>query len=112
MGASRQDDAYVIQRIEAYLANELLPDTKGLAIFSRAGDQPFFLPLQLYVAVPNWVAADSTPDIDHLVELKDMYHRAAGGQARHRQVLFSGLGPEVYCLWLRGQPAGKAQGAP
>lgn len=73
--ASRQDLADAIHRIEAYVAKELLPDTKGLAVFSRAGDEPFFLPLQFHVAVPNWLAADSTPNIYHLVELKDTYHR-------------------------------------
>ena len=63
VGASRQDFADAVQRIETYLANELLPDATGLAVFSRAGDSPFFLPLQFHVAVPNWVAADSTPNI-------------------------------------------------
>ena len=42
---------------------------------SRAGEQPFFLPLQFQVPLPNWIALDSTPNIYHLVELKDTYHR-------------------------------------
>ena len=43
----------------------------GLKIqgFSRAGDQPVFLPLQFHIAVPNWMVADRTPNIYHLVEL-------------------------------------------
>ena len=74
-GSRRQDLAKARQRIEAHLANELLTDTKGAAVFSRAGDQPYFLPLQFRVPLPNWVAADGTPNIYHLVELKDTYHR-------------------------------------
>jgi hypothetical protein len=74
-GASGQDLAQARQRIEAYLAGGLLPNTKGAAVFSRAGDQPYFLPLQFRVPLPNWGAADSTPNIYHLVELKDTYHR-------------------------------------
>ncbi len=42
---------------------------------SRAGEQPFFLPLQFQVPLPNWIAVDSTPNIYHLIELKDTYHR-------------------------------------
>jgi stalled ribosome rescue protein Dom34 len=57
------------------LATELLPNSKGIAVFSRAGEQPFFLPLQFQVPLPNWIAVDRTPNIYHLVELKDTYHR-------------------------------------
>ena len=46
-----------------------------MAIFSRAGGEPFFLPLQFRVPLPNWMAVDTTPNIYHLVELKDTYHR-------------------------------------
>jgi protein required for attachment to host cells len=74
-GSRLQDLAQARQRIEAYLASELLPDTKGVAVFSRAGHQPYFLPLQFHVAVPDWVTVDNTPNIYHLVELKDTYHR-------------------------------------
>jgi len=61
--------------IERLLATELLPNSKGIAVFSRAGEQPFFLPLQFQVPLPNWIAVDRTPNIYHLVELKDTYHR-------------------------------------
>jgi hypothetical protein len=64
-----------LARIEDLLATALLPNSKGLAVFSRAGEQPFFLPLQFQVPLPNWIALDSTPNIYHLVELKDTYHR-------------------------------------
>ncbi|MCP4752644.1 MAG: hypothetical protein GY866_17295 [Proteobacteria bacterium] len=64
-----------LEPIRTYLADKLLPDAKGVAIFSRAGDEPFFLPLQFKVPLPYWIAVDSTPNIYHLVELKDTYHR-------------------------------------
>ncbi len=67
-------DAALIQ-IEQFIATELLPHAKGLAAFSRAGEQPFFLPLQVQVPLPNWIAVDNVPNIYHLVELKDTYHR-------------------------------------
>ncbi len=57
------------------MSTELTPISKGLAAFSRAGAQPFFLPLQFQVPLPNWIAVDNIPNIYHLVELKDTYHR-------------------------------------
>jgi hypothetical protein len=39
-----------LARIENTLATELLPSSKGLAVFSRGGAQPFFLPLQFQAA--------------------------------------------------------------
>ena len=74
-GKDRSDFEAALERIEAYLKTELLPNAKGIALFSRAGADPFFLPLQFRVPLPNWVAVDTTPNIYHLVELKDTYHR-------------------------------------
>jgi hypothetical protein len=74
-GKGRSDLEAALQRIEAYLKTELLPDAKGAALFSRSGAAPFFLPLQFRVPLPNWMAVDTTPNIYHLVELKDTYHR-------------------------------------
>jgi protein required for attachment to host cells len=67
------DDAVAL--IEEYLALGTHRETQGLAVFARAGSQHFFLPLQFCVPVPNWVAVNSLPNIYHLVELKDTYHR-------------------------------------
>ena len=62
-------------RIEAFLATDLLPDSKGAAIFARGGAEPFFLPLQFQAPLPNWIVVDLVPNVYHLVELKDSYHR-------------------------------------
>ena len=74
-GQARRDFENALGPIEKYLARELLPEAKGAAVFSRAGEQPLFLPLQFRVPLPNWVAMDRVPSVYHLVELKDTYHR-------------------------------------
>lgn len=61
--------------IEAYLVGMVRPGTKGAAIFARGGERPLFLPLQFQVPLPNWVTVDVIPNVYHLVELKDTYHR-------------------------------------
>lgn len=101
LAENRQDVVDAMPPIEAYLQDELSVDTKGVAIFSRAGDEPFFLAFQFHVGVPNWMAADSTPNIYHLVELKDTYHRyvvmiCSEEQAR---ILEVNLGAVTTQLW-------------
>jgi rubrerythrin len=62
-------------RIEAFLQTGMATWARGLALFARGGRQPFFLPLQFRVPLPNWVVVGSTPNLYHLVELKDNYDR-------------------------------------
>ena len=62
-------------QIREYLRDKLNPESKGTAIFARGGDAPFFLPLQFRVSLPDWIAIGTSPNIYHLVELKDTYHR-------------------------------------
>jgi Zn finger protein HypA/HybF involved in hydrogenase expression len=64
-----------IAQIERFLSVELQRGSKGVAVYSRSGRQPFFLALQFYVPLPTWIAADTLPNIYHLVELKDTYWR-------------------------------------
>ena len=75
--AWRREFEEALNRIDAYLSPGVPEDVVGLAIFARAGQQPFFLPLQFQVPLPNWLAVDTAPSIYHLVELKDTYHRYA-----------------------------------
>ncbi len=74
-GNTRRTLEEAFGRLETYLANELQADAKGAAVFVRGGKQPFFLPLQFRVPLPNWLAVDEVPNVYHLVELKDTYHR-------------------------------------
>jgi protein required for attachment to host cells len=46
-----------------------------VAAFARGGNRPFFLGLQFQVPVPERLSVSPTPDVYHLVELKDTYHR-------------------------------------
>src|SRR5437016_3225462 len=71
----RQHFDEALNPIETYLRAGVSASTTGLAIFARGGQQPFFLPLQFHVPLPNWVSLDTTPKIYHLVELKDTYYR-------------------------------------
>ena len=71
----RQHFEEALNPIEAYLRSGVPAGKTGLAIFARGGQQPFFLPLQFRVPLPNWVSVDTAPNIYHLVELKDTYHR-------------------------------------
>lgn len=71
----RQVFEEAVALIEGYLALGIHPGTKGLVVFARGGAQRFFLPLQFRVPLPDWIAVNSLPNIYHLVELKDTYHR-------------------------------------
>ncbi|QDU09887.1 hypothetical protein [Gimesia aquarii] len=74
-GSEREDFDTALAQIQRYLDTELLPDAQGIAIFCRSGKEPFFLPMQFRVPLPNWIAVDNVPNIYHLIELKDTYHR-------------------------------------
>jgi len=68
------EDALV--KIEAWLSTDLLPEAKGAAIFVRGiFGGAFMMPMQFASPLPNWIAVYPTPNIYHLVELKDNYHR-------------------------------------
>ena len=74
--AARRDSFdQALLRIESRLAAEFQPESLGAAIFSRDGGQKFFLGLEFRVPLPTWIAVNSTPNIYHLVELKDTYDR-------------------------------------
>ena len=62
-------------RIQLCLDGPISLATQGLAAFARAGKRPFWLSLQFEVPLPNWIAVGATPNIYHLVELKDNYDR-------------------------------------
>jgi hypothetical protein len=99
----RQEFEAAVARIEEYLTERVSRSTKGLAVFARDGDQRFFLPLEFHVPVPNWIAVNSVPNIYHLVELKDTYHRyavmlAAGDSIR---ILGVNLGAVTLEIWDR-----------
>jgi len=64
-----------LQPVRTFLTDGLSSDARGAAVFSRAGKEPFLLALRFRVPLPNWIAVDKTPNIYHLVELKDTYEQ-------------------------------------
>ncbi|MCP4410694.1 MAG: hypothetical protein GY807_23725 [Gammaproteobacteria bacterium] len=75
-GDDLTDLEYALDNIETWLATDLLPEAKGVAIFVRGNfGGAFMLPMQFAAPLPNWIAVYPTPNIYHLVELKDNYHR-------------------------------------
>lgn len=62
-------------RIQRFLDQDLGPRTRGIAVFSRGGEESFWLALKFEVPLPTWIASGSTPNIYHLLELKDNYDR-------------------------------------
>jgi protein required for attachment to host cells len=66
-----------LAKIEEFLLTGVAILTRGVAVFARGGGQPFFLALQFEVPLADWIAADLTPNIYHLVELRDNYDRYA-----------------------------------
>jgi hypothetical protein len=43
------------RKIQDYLIAAILPRTRGLAAFARAGQNPFWLALQFEVPLPTWI---------------------------------------------------------
>lgn len=72
---ARQQFAEAMQQIENFLDSAVKADTKGVALFARSDEAPFFLPLQFRLPLPTWLSVSTMPNIYHLVELKDTYHR-------------------------------------
>jgi len=99
----RQDFEAALARIEEHLDQAERRETKGLALFARGGSQPFFLPLPFGVPVPNWITVSSLPNIYHLVELKDTYHRYAVmlATADSIRILGVNLGEVTQQIWDR-----------
>jgi hypothetical protein len=75
-GDDLDDFEEALGKIEAWLSTDLLPAAKGAAIFVRGTcGGSFMLAMQFTEPLPNWIAVYPTPNIYHLVELKDNYHR-------------------------------------
>ncbi|MBY0269209.1 MAG: host attachment protein [Burkholderiales bacterium] len=65
-----------IDQIKHYLAEQLRPGAKGVALFSRHfRGGAFFLPMQFAAPLPDWIAVYPSPNLFHLMALKDTYHR-------------------------------------
>ncbi len=75
-GDGLNDLEYALDKIETWMTTELLPEAKGVVIFVRGVfGGAFMLPMQFAVPLPDRISIYPTPNIYHLVELKDTYHR-------------------------------------
>lgn len=72
-GASRADAEAALAAVERWIETEVLPTTRGVAVFARAGQEPLLLPLQFRTSLPDSVVLDGLPSLYHLCELKDNY---------------------------------------
>ncbi len=92
-----------IERIRSYLATELHASTRGVVVFARGGARPVFVPMQFQVPLPDHVSAGATPDIYHLIELKDTYHRYVVliASERRARILEVNLGAVTREAWTK-----------
>ena len=74
-GTERRDFEEGLVPIEKFLQAGTPEGAASLAMFARAGKRPFFLALHFRVPLPTWIAVGPTPNIYHLVEIKDNYDR-------------------------------------
>ena len=87
--------------IETFLATEVNPEAKGVALFSRTGESPFFQALQFRLRLPNLISVDSVPHIYELVVLKDTYHRYVVliSTESHARIIEVSVGDVTKELW-------------
>jgi len=90
-------------RIDSRLKAGFGAETLGVAIFARGGENEFFLDLAFRVPLPTWIAIDTTPNIYHLVELKDTYDRyvVVLANERNTRILEVHLGSVTEAVWTK-----------
>ncbi len=101
--SQKVDHVRSFKTISRYLENELKADSQGVAIFCRETHDPYFKAMQFKVPVPNWVMMGSLPNIYHLVELKDSYHRyiIVISNLESVRILEVNLGQVTESLWTK-----------
>lgn len=62
-------------RVEGELERPISAQTRGLAIFVREGEHPFFAALRFEVPLATELACETFPAVYRLMELKDTYDR-------------------------------------
>ncbi len=100
-GANRKHFEEALGHLESFIATELTFEAKGAALFARGGKSPFFLPLQFRAPLPNWMTLYPTPNIFHLIELKDNYHRfvVLFATEEHARIMEVNLGEVTEEIW-------------
>lgn len=92
-----------LDKIQAWLDTELLPEAKSAAIFvSSSIGSTLMVPMQFAAPLHNWIAVYPTPNIYPLVELKDNYHRyiILLAMADRASILEVNLGAATTRAWI------------
>jgi len=102
-GNDRADFEDALGKIEYWLSNDVSSEANGVAVFARGklgGD--FMLPMQFSAPLPDWIVVNPTPNIYHLVELKDNYHRyiVVLATADRARILEVNLGAATIQAWI------------
>ncbi len=90
-----------MESVGRYMSEEMYRTGRGAAIFARGGLRPFFLPLQFKPPLPNMIAVGPYPNVYHLVEMKDTYHRYVVVALNYKgvRILEVNLGEVTKQLW-------------
>ncbi|MGE5169188.1 MAG: hypothetical protein ACM3JC_02315 [Rudaea sp.] len=97
----------------SYLNEQVRPDARGVAMFSRSVyGGAFFLPLQFAAPLPDALTVGPVPDLCQLVALQDRYHRYVVLLATRRSVsvIEVDLGAASLVAWLGSPAAEPARG--
>lgn len=90
----------VMSRVYAQLEQRSMR-TRGMAVFARGGETPYFQALEFRVQLPELLIVDGAPVIYPLVELKDTFHRfvvliSTEGSARILEVSLGAVTREIW----------------
>ncbi|MEM9478680.1 MAG: hypothetical protein AAGA58_03350 [Verrucomicrobiota bacterium] len=101
VGQPKSDFEDAMNEVREYVDRSLEDVAKGLAIYSRWGDEPTFIPVQFEVPLKSMLVVDDLPHIYPLIELKDTYHRfviviTTEGEARILETTVGAVTEEVF----------------
>jgi peptide subunit release factor 1 (eRF1) len=90
-------------QIETYLVSKVAPDSKGIAIFVRAGKNPIFEAIQFKIPFKTELSIDTIPHLYQLVLMKDTYHRYVVliSEESHARIVEVSVGNITNELWTK-----------
>ena len=89
-GSSHQYIEMAFTRIKDFINNTSISRfAKGIAIFARGGAKPFFLPLQFFVPLENWLSVDTVPNIISSRRIKNQLRQVCFGYFYKRECPYS-----------------------
>ncbi len=94
--------AQAFQNIWDHIEQNIEEDKSSIAVFARAGKEPYLSLMHFDADLPVWISVDTVPNIYHLVELKDTYHRYVVliSTKEYAKIYEINLGEVTYETWL------------